>query len=68
MSANNQLTIHKKDNKYILKNVDMDTGKGFVEGKFSTLKEARDKAKEIMRSEEVEYGLKISEEILDEIN
>ncbi len=65
MSANNYLRISKKDGKFILYDLDVDSDSGFIEGTFNTFKEARDKANSILSGDDflniVEYGLKIDE-------
>lgn len=60
MSANNQLVIYKKDDKYIVGHLDMDCGwhemEMFVR---DTLEEAIKAANGFMEEEEVEYGMRI---------
>ena len=60
MSANNQLVIYKKGEKFIVGHLDLDCGwhqkKMIVK---DTLEEAIKAANEFMRTVEVEYGLRI---------
>ena len=61
MSANNKLYIYKNKGKYLIKNMDVDSGGFFIEGETKTFKEARALAKEIMSEESVEYGIDYNE-------
>ena len=60
MSANNQLIIYKKKNKFIVGHLDLDCGwhdrEIFIE---DTLENAIKKANKFMEKNEVEYGLNI---------
>ena len=60
MSANNELVIYKKGEKFIVGHMDLDCGWNQKEMIVSdTLEEAIKKANEFMLENEVEYGLKI---------
>jgi len=61
MSANNKLYIYKNKDKYIIKNMDVDSGGFFMEGETKTFEEARKLAKKIMLEEPVEYGVDYDE-------
>jgi hypothetical protein len=61
MSANNQLVIYKKDDKFVVGHLDVDCGwhnKEMITA--DTLEEAIKEANKFMGEEEVEYGLKIN--------
>lgn len=55
MSVNNMITIHKRT--FVVKNVDAETGYGFVLGKGKNLEEAISIAEKEMEEEIVEYGI-----------
>ena len=54
MSANNMITINKKN--FVVMNVDAETGYGSEVGKGKSLEEAIEIAEKSMEEEEVEYG------------
>ena len=61
MSANNYLLIEKIDGKYRLSDIDADGSGGFFisDDLFDSLEEAVKAANEYMKTEPVEYGLRI---------
>lgn len=61
MSANNELLISfsEEKKKWIVRNVDVEGGGGFLVAEARTLEGAIKKANEYMEEEEVEYGLRI---------
>lgn len=67
MSANNFVHISKKDGKFYVRNVDMDTGRGSLVKECDTFKEAREVANQFAegRWEDnwygAEYGVLIDE-------
>lgn len=61
MSSNNFLQISKKKDEFIVRNVDMDTGKGFIIGRSKDFKEAREIAYYYQKENEVEYSIRIAE-------
>ena len=66
MSANNKLYIYKDKDDFIIRNLDVDSGAGFLEGKTKTFKEARELAKKIMSEEPVEYGVDYDESCFED--
>jgi len=66
MSANNKLLIYKKKDNFMIENVDVDTGGGFLEGTTKTFREARELAKKIMSEEPVEYGVDYDESCFED--
>lgn len=61
MSANNILIIRKKDNKWEIRDTDVEAGmQGYTVDRTNTLEDAIDIANEYMKENEVEYGLRIT--------
>lgn len=56
MSANNMIIIDKKT--FVVKDVDSETGHGFLVGKAKNLEEAIDIAEKQIETEGVEYGIR----------
>lgn len=65
MSANNFIRISKKDGKFYVRSVDVDTGGGYKVGEFDTFKEAREAAYKDASGENdghpAEYGVQVDE-------
>ena len=59
MSANNALKIKKIGLVWEIRNIDVDSGEGFLVDEGIDLEDAIRKANDYMREEEVEYGLDI---------
>jgi len=66
MSANNELYIRKKGKWFEVWNRDIDTGGKFLVLKASNLKGAIAGAKIYMRENEVEYGIEIDDNCLED--
>ena len=62
MSANNFLRISKTTKGFLIKNLDVESGRGFKIGLANTFKEARDIADKYMSENLVEYGVEYRKE------
>ena len=72
MSANNELLIYKKDEKWEIVDkcveFDIETHSGFIVDKTNNLEDAIDIANEYMKENEVEYGITFSKNVLQGTN
>jgi hypothetical protein len=59
MSANNQLLITKREEKYVVTDIDVDTGSEYEVAVKDTLEEAIRSANRVMEDVVVEYGLRV---------
>ncbi len=70
MSANNYILIEKKNGKFAVNSVDVDTGGGYPVGEFDSFKDARDAAHKEARGENdgvpAEYGVEIDESCFED--
>ena len=59
MSSNNTVIITKRENKYVVEDIDVDTGIGYAIASEETFEDAIKSANEYMEENIVEYGLEI---------